>query len=326
MRAWLPGPSRSTPGRPGGAGRRRRASRSAPSCSASPGSIPVLGVLVGAGALLGPGRQPVPPAVRRARRAPALAGRPTSSRAATLRAQDALAVALLGVATLCVLIGLGGSRWIVALVEAGVAVVAATTGVHLGVVVRDRLRRALTRSRAQRAARTATAATAPSTTHADDRRDRVRARRDRRSRAPRARRARRCERSTPARPARRALAAPKHRHGTWRACARTSTTVNAASSTSATTPGHRAPPHDERDRDHAARPPGAPARSAARARRSPSARHLRAAPRRATRSFADRRRPRARRRARPAPRAPATRRSRAVASSRQLSNRPYPPR
>ena len=53
--------------------------------------------------------------------------------AATVQAQDVLAAALLGVATLCSSSGLGGVAWIVTLAEGGVAaVVAATTGVHLG--------------------------------------------------------------------------------------------------------------------------------------------------------------------------------------------------
>jgi hypothetical protein len=47
----------------------------------------------------------------------------------------------MGVATLCLLIGIGLIAWIVTLIEGGVAAVAATTGVHLGVVVRDRIRR-----------------------------------------------------------------------------------------------------------------------------------------------------------------------------------------
>ena len=100
-----------------------------------PWVIPVLGVLVGAGALLGPGRQPVPPALRRRSsrpgcrpRPPRRAGRddPGPGRARGRRCSAS--------ATLLLLIGLGGVAWIVALAEAGVAAVAATTGVHLGVV------------------------------------------------------------------------------------------------------------------------------------------------------------------------------------------------
>ena len=38
------------------------------------------------------------------------------------------------------LIALNVVAWIIALVEAGVAAIAATTGVHVGVIVRDRIR------------------------------------------------------------------------------------------------------------------------------------------------------------------------------------------
>ena len=45
------------------------------------------------------------------------------------------------------------------------------------------------------------------------------------------------------------LDTPKHMHGTCRACARTSTTVNAAISSERDDARHRAPPRDERHRD-----------------------------------------------------------------------------
>jgi hypothetical protein len=41
---------------------------------------------------------------------------------------------------LCLLIGLGGFAWILAVVEGLIAAVAATTGLHLGVWIRDQLR------------------------------------------------------------------------------------------------------------------------------------------------------------------------------------------
>ena len=105
-----------------------------------PWVIPVLAVFVGAGALLGPAGNPIY-RIFAGLVAPRLSPSVSLEPAATLRAQDALAVALLGVATLCLLIGLGGLAWIITLAEAGVAAVAATTGVHLGLAVRDRLRR-----------------------------------------------------------------------------------------------------------------------------------------------------------------------------------------
>ena len=73
--------------------------------------------------------------------APRLSSRRDVVPASTVQVQDMLAVALLGVATLCLVIGLGGIGWIVTLGEGGVALVAATTGVHLGEVAHDRLRR-----------------------------------------------------------------------------------------------------------------------------------------------------------------------------------------
>ena len=42
--------------------------------------------------------------------------------------------------TVAMLISLNGVAWVIALVEAGVAAIAATTGVHVSVMVRDRLR------------------------------------------------------------------------------------------------------------------------------------------------------------------------------------------
>ena len=105
-----------------------------------PGVIPVFVVVLGAGALIGPAGNPIYrlfAGVVAPRLSPAADVEP----AATLRAQDVLGVGLLGAATLCILVGLGGLAWIVTLVEAGVAVVAATTGAHLGVVVRDRFLR-----------------------------------------------------------------------------------------------------------------------------------------------------------------------------------------
>lgn len=101
--------------------------------------VPVLAVLVGAGAAFGPGGNPflrlftgfVSPRISK----PANFEDPT-----TVRVQDVLAVALLGVAILAVLISLNVVAWIIALVEAGIAVVAATTGVHVGVTARDRIR------------------------------------------------------------------------------------------------------------------------------------------------------------------------------------------
>jgi hypothetical protein len=102
--------------------------------------VPVLGALVASGAALGP---PGNPFLRlfTAFVAPRLGPPSEHEVAATVRIQDVLLAALLGVATLALLIGLGPITWIVALATAGIAAVAATTGVHIGVTVRDQLRR-----------------------------------------------------------------------------------------------------------------------------------------------------------------------------------------
>jgi hypothetical protein len=102
--------------------------------------IPVLAVVLAIGAAVGPDGNPLHRlfvGLVAPRLPPARATVP----AATVRTQDVLAVALLVLATLLVLLSLGGIAWIVALGEAGVAAVAATTGVHLGVTLRDRLDR-----------------------------------------------------------------------------------------------------------------------------------------------------------------------------------------
>ena len=293
--------------------------------------IPVLGVFVGAGALLGPGGNPfhrlfaglvAPRLSRRDRRRAAVDGPgPGRARGRAARRRDRPAAHRPGRRR----VDRRRSS------KRGVAAVAATTGVHLGVVALDRLRR---RSEAagpcSSYARRAppTSVIAPSTTTAADGAARLAPDGDRRSRAPRA------PASTPLRTiahgptgaSRRA--APKHRHGTWRACARTSTTVNAARSSERDDARHRAPPRDERDRDDRSRPPAAPTRPPARAR-SPTRRpHLRAQHRRLARCAASRSpTPRARPRARPAPRGPATRRStdarrRGAVSSRIGRTRP----
>ena len=105
-----------------------------------PWVIPVLGVFVGAGALIGPAGNPIY-RIFDGLVAPRLSPVANVEPASTLRAQDVLGVAVLGLATACILIDLGGIAWIVALGEAGIAAVAATTGVHLGVIARDQLRR-----------------------------------------------------------------------------------------------------------------------------------------------------------------------------------------
>jgi hypothetical protein len=105
-----------------------------------PWVIPVVAVLVGVGALFGPAGNPIY-RMFAGLVAPRLSPPVNREPAATLQAQDVLAVGLLGAATVCLVVGLGGLAWIVTLVEAGVAAVAATTGAHVGVALRDRFLR-----------------------------------------------------------------------------------------------------------------------------------------------------------------------------------------
>ena len=101
--------------------------------------IPILALLVGVGAALGPERNPLHVLF-----ASALGRRlrpvPATVPAETVRIQDVLEFGLLAVASLCLLIGLGGFAWILAVAEGLIAAVAATTGLHLGVWIRDQLR------------------------------------------------------------------------------------------------------------------------------------------------------------------------------------------
>jgi hypothetical protein len=102
--------------------------------------IPVLAVVLGIGAWFGPRGNGLHRAFD-AVIAPRLSTPVSVVPATTVQAQDVLGVALLGLATLCILIGLGGLGSIFTLAEAGAAVVAATTGMHLGQVALDRIRR-----------------------------------------------------------------------------------------------------------------------------------------------------------------------------------------
>ena len=101
--------------------------------------VPVLAVVLGLGAI-GPAGNPLH-RLFAGLAAPRLPAAHATVPASTVRTQDVLGAALLALATLLLVISLGGIAWIVALAEAGVAAVAATTGVHLGVMLRDRLRR-----------------------------------------------------------------------------------------------------------------------------------------------------------------------------------------
>jgi thiosulfate/3-mercaptopyruvate sulfurtransferase len=100
-----------------------------------PWVVPLVGVVVGVGAAIGPSANPFHRAYA-AWLAPRLARSEGGVSAPTVRAQDAFAAALLGVATLAFLIGLAPVGWLLAVAEAIVAIIAATTFVHLGARLR----------------------------------------------------------------------------------------------------------------------------------------------------------------------------------------------
>ena len=104
-----------------------------------PWVVPVLAVLLAIGAVRGPAVNPFH-RIFAALVAPHLSPPTATVPAPTVQAQDQLEVALLVVATLCILIGLGVVGWFVTVVAGGTALAAATTGVHLGVMVTERIR------------------------------------------------------------------------------------------------------------------------------------------------------------------------------------------
>jgi len=102
--------------------------------------IPVLGVLVGAGAAFGPAGNPFL-RLYAALVAPRLSKPATFEDPVTVRVQDMLTAALLVVATLALLISLNAVSWVIAVAASGAAATAAQRGVHLGLAVRDLIRR-----------------------------------------------------------------------------------------------------------------------------------------------------------------------------------------
>lgn len=106
-----------------------------------PWLVPALALLLAVGAVAGPRANGLHRAYERwiAPRLPPSG--PAASEAtvapSTVRAQDALAAAILGVASLAFVFGIGLFGWLLALGEAVVAIIAATTRIHLG----DRFRR-----------------------------------------------------------------------------------------------------------------------------------------------------------------------------------------
>ncbi|HET9729205.1 MAG TPA: DUF4395 family protein [Acidimicrobiia bacterium] len=97
-------------------------------------AVPVLLLITGVGAFLGPSRNPFHAAYRRWLAAH-IRGQEGTVPAATVQAQDQLSALVLAAATLLFVLGLPGLGWFLAIGAAIVAIVAATTLVHLGTYV-----------------------------------------------------------------------------------------------------------------------------------------------------------------------------------------------
>ena len=104
-----------------------------------PWLLGVVGLVSCAGAIGGPSRQPflLGYTALFATRAPARVDEDPFA----VRAQDILLAGLLAIAVLALVLGVGVLGWMLALIAAVVAAIAATTGLLLAVSLRDRLRR-----------------------------------------------------------------------------------------------------------------------------------------------------------------------------------------
>ena len=103
-----------------------------------PWLVPLAGAVVGIGALWGPSANPLWVAMTRA-----LGSRLGAPQEVVpvpdARALDVLAAGLLGFATLCLIVGAQPLGWLLALLEAGVAAIAASTGFNAATALQERL-------------------------------------------------------------------------------------------------------------------------------------------------------------------------------------------
>lgn len=102
--------------------------------------VAVAGILCAIGAFVGPHANPMH-AIYRAAMAPHLDDPRVYEAPTAVKALDLLGAALCAVAILAFILGIGLIGWLVALIEAAIAVVCASTGFNAAVMVRDRLRR-----------------------------------------------------------------------------------------------------------------------------------------------------------------------------------------
>ena len=105
-----------------------------------PLTIPIVGVVVAVGAVLGPSSNPLVAAYRALVEPRVPSDGPTIPEGSA-RALDLAGVALLGVAVLALLVGIDPFAWALALVEAAVAAIAASTGYNAAMAVAERFRR-----------------------------------------------------------------------------------------------------------------------------------------------------------------------------------------
>jgi hypothetical protein len=103
-----------------------------------PAIVPILAILLGVGAALGPVANPF----HRAYLAwvhPRLGPDAGSVPPETIRGQDAFAAVVLAVACVAFVVGLAGVAWFLVIIDGIIAVLAATTMVHVGARVTQRL-------------------------------------------------------------------------------------------------------------------------------------------------------------------------------------------
>jgi len=103
--------------------------------------VPLVALVVAVGAVRGPGGNPLHLLVARTG---VLRGAPPTGEVmpgAGVRALDLVATALLGVATLFLLVGFEPLAWVMSLGEAAIAAIAASTGYNVAAAILDRARR-----------------------------------------------------------------------------------------------------------------------------------------------------------------------------------------
>jgi hypothetical protein len=95
-----------------------------------PWALPVMAALLGIGAVLGPGRNPIHWAFARYA-APRLEPPTATIEAQTIQASDIAGASLLALGLLLWIAGIGTLGWLLALLVAVAAIIAATTRIHL---------------------------------------------------------------------------------------------------------------------------------------------------------------------------------------------------